>query len=668
MALDNDTRFLHPRADPSALAHEQEMPNQQGRALPDVSKTSTSLSSWWWWWEIAGATLSIFGILLVVVLLLKIDQTTLSSWILPIQPSSLLSVLTTISKTSVLVSITSCMGQLKWRHFSQRPRPLNHLQIFDDASRGPWGSSVMVSRLLFQEHIWAAVATGLAVCNVLALGIDPSAQQLIALEAQEVRVLNNSALVSRAGDYYSRAWDVSDIVSPGNAANLSLALPGVDILNIQERVKMDAKLQALPYNSIDKSPQPFYRCPEPALHCEWDNFSTLGVCGKFRNVTDSVRQNCTTAIFSDDGDFVRYTDGEEPNDSYYQGICDFWLDSPSNGTIDDIGDNHPIDPITLEFWNTPPDKEVRFGDVFYNVAVNTSSTLRSIWMVKVDNFTQSFNGTMYTTFESFISDFYWCHQELEGVTASDSGLKIRSKSTRPWASAEGDRFHNGVPNPDEVAAHSGGNESIGYNSETILPYVYNVQGEPTYRITKSIYGLMQTVVDSILGPKQYWDPHSGGTYGHYDSPNGAHTVSSGTFSSLLLYDDVEAYTNRLADAITAFVLVPKGDNINATMIPGYMIYNEPYFTVRWPWLFVLILEFFLAISLLAVTIFMTRGQPLLKNSIIALLACTLSGWKGEELKIASQETPEQWEEIAKRMVVQFSKDKEGLLRFNNNAP
>jgi len=90
---------------------------------------------------------------------------------LPIQLNSLLDVLIAIVKTSMMVPIASYIGQLEWQHFILRPRNLRRLQIFDDASHGPWGSAVLAYRFAFRVR--AFVVLGLAVVSILALGIDP---------------------------------------------------------------------------------------------------------------------------------------------------------------------------------------------------------------------------------------------------------------------------------------------------------------------------------------------------------------------------------------------------------------------------------------------------------------------------------------------------------------
>ncbi|KAI1809590.1 hypothetical protein GGS20DRAFT_590453 [Poronia punctata] len=627
---------------------------------------------WWWWWEIGAGVITLLSIVSVLLLLVKIDHKLRKDWILdPIQPNSLLSIAINLSKTSLLVSTAACISQLKWQHFL-RPRRLNELQIFDDASRGPWGSAIMIWKLFSTANrTRTVIGIGLAVSNVLALGIDPSAQQLIALEAKEVRVRNSSVLASRADSYYSQSWDISPASHAGDVANFSQAFPGTEILSRAELNKFNSILHAIPFNSIVNSPEPFYTCPPPALRCEWYDFSTLGICGSFRNVTSSVRQNCTTAILSDNGTFVGYADGKPPNDSNYEGVCEFRFDA-TDGSIGDIGDNHVVDPIALEFWNNPTDKLTMFGDVFSNVAINTSATVQSIWMVRVRNFTQSFNGSRYTTFESFISDFYWCHKDLQGASASEGGFKTRSTTSRPWASAEGDRFHNGAllcsakdlqrECKDDAARH-GSNDSIGYNTEVVVPYVYNVKGEPTYQISHVVYGAMQMTTQWILAPKLYWDSLSNGAFPHYDTSNGG-VIHDGFFASFFLFGDVEAYTQRLADGLTVFMLAPDGDNVNATTVPGYMVYDDISFEVQWVWLSVLIVEYLLGIALLVATILLSRGQPLLKNSATALLACTLSGWDDDELRIPDRQTWEKWDVLTEGMIPQFSEDKKGRFQFN----
>ncbi|KAF5503032.1 hypothetical protein CGCF413_v005852 [Colletotrichum fructicola] len=69
------------------------------------------------------------------------------------------------------------LGQLKWEWFSQ-PRRLADVVLFDDASRGPWGSLMLLVKQTFRlEHSY--VASIGAIITIAALAIDPFSQAMI---------------------------------------------------------------------------------------------------------------------------------------------------------------------------------------------------------------------------------------------------------------------------------------------------------------------------------------------------------------------------------------------------------------------------------------------------------------------------------------------------------
>ncbi|KAI0542062.1 hypothetical protein GGR58DRAFT_510412 [Xylaria digitata] len=146
--------------------------------------TTQSLHSAWWWWEIGSCTLSIVSMGLVVYLLCQINGLAFHKWPFPIQPNSLLSVLTTEGKTSMLVPIASCISQLKWYHFSIRERRLTHLELFDNASQ-------------------AVTAFALACVTIIALGIEPSTQQITHVLSREAPLNNVTSSIGRADLYQS---------------------------------------------------------------------------------------------------------------------------------------------------------------------------------------------------------------------------------------------------------------------------------------------------------------------------------------------------------------------------------------------------------------------------------------------------------------------------------
>jgi len=191
-------------------------PNTEGSVppVPPVDKRQPTKRSIWnlwtgqepilwrWWWEIAAAVLSIICICLILVVLLMTNGRALASWPLSIQPNSLIAVFTTAGKASMMVPVASCISQLKWRHFRLRPARLSQLQLLDDASRGPWGSLM----LLLHMKANALATAALALVSLVALGIDPSAQQILDFPQREIKLNNVSAEIGVADSYLSKAY------------------------------------------------------------------------------------------------------------------------------------------------------------------------------------------------------------------------------------------------------------------------------------------------------------------------------------------------------------------------------------------------------------------------------------------------------------------------------
>ena len=178
-------------------------PSKQGSEGGPVSTHPlvVRVINWWWWWEIGSALLSITSICLIIAILARVSDKSLESWSLWIQPNSLISVLTTIGKTALMVPVTSCLAQLKFGYFRQK-RSLDKLQLFDDASRGPWGALMM----LFGVRFSALLSSTLALVTILALAIEPSAQQILDFPTRRSILSNVTAQVGRADVWNSKAF------------------------------------------------------------------------------------------------------------------------------------------------------------------------------------------------------------------------------------------------------------------------------------------------------------------------------------------------------------------------------------------------------------------------------------------------------------------------------
>ncbi|KUJ14941.1 uncharacterized protein LY89DRAFT_720369 [Mollisia scopiformis] len=80
----------------------------------------------------------------IIGILLKFRGRALSDRPYRIKLNTLVSIFAQISSTALVVSLSECISQLKWLWFAQRNQPLSDFDTFDEASRGPLSSVVLI--------------------------------------------------------------------------------------------------------------------------------------------------------------------------------------------------------------------------------------------------------------------------------------------------------------------------------------------------------------------------------------------------------------------------------------------------------------------------------------------------------------------------------------------
>lgn len=159
-----------------------------------------------WLWEFTAAGFSLACVVVVIVLLCKYENKALASWkfLYDINLNTLVALLSTLSRTALIIPVASCISQLKWIHLIHSPRPLRELQTFDDASRGPWGSLELIWRL----HVKTKLAAWGAIITIVSLAMGPMAQQLVSYSSRP-HMEPSGAVVRRTQIYESgtsTAW------------------------------------------------------------------------------------------------------------------------------------------------------------------------------------------------------------------------------------------------------------------------------------------------------------------------------------------------------------------------------------------------------------------------------------------------------------------------------
>lgn len=170
-----------------------------GADATDHTESSQTSHFQAWSWEISSLCCGLVFLLLNVVILSIINGQPLKPWILfghSISPNTLISIFSTLSKTSITLPLAEGLSQLKWTYFRQRSHPVVHMQLFDEASRGPWGALKLVWRL----NVRAFVAAFGAMTVAPTLAMDPFSQQLLSYPTRQV-IDNGTSAVSIAATH-----------------------------------------------------------------------------------------------------------------------------------------------------------------------------------------------------------------------------------------------------------------------------------------------------------------------------------------------------------------------------------------------------------------------------------------------------------------------------------
>jgi hypothetical protein len=84
--------------------------------------------------------------IIILSVLAHFDGKEIPQWKLGITINAFISILSGFAKSALLLPTAEALGQLKWNWFSKKPRTMMDFEVLDSASRGPWGSFVLLAR------------------------------------------------------------------------------------------------------------------------------------------------------------------------------------------------------------------------------------------------------------------------------------------------------------------------------------------------------------------------------------------------------------------------------------------------------------------------------------------------------------------------------------------
>ena len=173
-------------------------PKLQSKNLPvNRSEKVREIVSNFWLWEILAYCFSLACMGAVIGVLAYEDGRRLDRWGLKISPNAVISFIIALAKSSFLLAITETISQLKWLHFHDKTRKLSDLKLFDEASRGPFGSL----KLLLAGYRITFLATLAAGVMLAALFVDPFVQLVLSFPSRETLAPTENASFQTAQLY-----------------------------------------------------------------------------------------------------------------------------------------------------------------------------------------------------------------------------------------------------------------------------------------------------------------------------------------------------------------------------------------------------------------------------------------------------------------------------------
>lgn len=99
-----------------------------------------------WLLEIISWVLSAICMSAIIGMLLHVKDKRPPQWPLHLTLNTYISVLSKIASAALLLPTSEALGQLKWSWFQGDSKKMWDFEIFDNASRGPWGSLLLIIR------------------------------------------------------------------------------------------------------------------------------------------------------------------------------------------------------------------------------------------------------------------------------------------------------------------------------------------------------------------------------------------------------------------------------------------------------------------------------------------------------------------------------------------
>jgi hypothetical protein len=542
-----------------------------------------------WLWELIASVFSVACMAAVIGVLLYEQGKPLDQWEQGlgrnIPPTAVVSVLGTMGKTSCIVAVAEIISQLKWVHFKTKSQKLIDLQLFDDASRGPWGAFMLV----VTKNKTTLLAGCASLIMIAALLMEPFIQLVFSFPSRLTTV--TGALVPI---YASQVYDPSSLPSRWGLCYGSSAIPSI----------MQAAILSPLWN---KARGPDLSCTFE--RCEWPTITTLGMCSSCSDLTTTVVSQCSVNQIP-----VR------------PGIqCNYTIPSTNETFITrfDVSGGASVQRFYQPLWSSRAEKYLD-GDFMDRPTVAKPARISQFSFI---SFAPDIPWRTYLDFSDSNNTVLTQSPAVDKAMQCTFDMCART-FTKPYYGNFSAGKLAGPAMPLQVTnatSQSSGPILVELGPATADPTTMNT----TFRVNYCDYSDLTRYLGELFNAEHY----SAGMYGPDSAAwAGALTpvkpITPNIGPALSAADDLPALLQEVADSMTeVFRTSP-----NSTAYNGIGMKSVTYISVTWIWLLLPIAIVILTFVILVVVIIQTRlrGIPTWKSSSLALLFHELEGWDQSE--------------------------------------
>lgn len=512
-----------------------------------------------WLIEIISWSLSAICMAGIVGMLIFYKDARIPSWPLGLTLNAYISVLSKVASAALLLPVSEALGQLKWSWFQGgKSQKMWDFEIFDNASRGPWGSLLLLVRTKGKS----LAALGACV-TLFALALDPFFQQVVEYP-EHWRVQPGNGSIPRAIGYMP--------LQSGKQFQDNHELLEVDqtILGVANRYFYDNGTLPVTFGKGVRAEVPL-SCPNS--NCTWPAYETLGICSECAEASDQLEFKCLNTTL----DWVQVPDEDKDSIVTYPNgtSCGWYLkaDTPLLMT------GYDIDPETAHSGEILLMRAQPLYDLFtrefipgYRPKLNKScDPLAHVVIVSGGDVENVRSNATPIANECVIS---WCVKTV--LSTYSQGGYTENITTA---------FVNNTVGPsrwktDDIF------DSTGLLLGTEYTYDGNItikEGGQTFNIDNNTHTLTLSLFDDVF-PSSYTlinstlEKDAMLRYKQYKTKS---PLTRNTTYNPFLYSNISTHLDRMATAMTNLI---RSAPTNVEMVVGPAYDKENYVDVRWAWL------------------------------------------------------------------------------------